>query len=350
MRGIDVCGTIRFMHLLLALGIALFGVNAFLGAFLDVPGSIPPSTSFIKAREIRHSTSSLTQIATSAPPVATSTLLFVGDIMFDRYIRSRANILGYDKILEDVCSTTNSVELTVGNLEGPVTSMKSVTNYLQDGPNHYTFTFASTSLDALHACGFDALSLGNNHSMNFGIAGLDETRAFMKSKKLLHFGDPENPYQPALASTSAGLVALYAYNEFGEDDANVLTQRLRTEATSTFVVVMPHWGEEYDTKANTRERTLARVWVDAGADLVVGAHPHVIQDSEVYQGVPIFYSLGNFVFDQYFSNDVRCGLLLKVEFSSQGTVTESSFIELSRDGRTLTSTCGTSTPKVSTSS
>jgi len=86
--------------------------------------------------------------------------------------------------------------------------------------------------------------------------------------------------------------------------------------TGRFVVVYPHWGVEYSTRHNYAQERLAHSWIDVGADLIVGSHPHVVQDVEIYQDVPIFYSLGNFVFDQMFSKETQEGIAIKVDIES----------------------------------
>lgn len=100
------------------------------------------------------------------------------------------------------------------------------------------------------------------------------------------------------------------------------------------VVVYTHWGEEYVPRTE-KMKTLARQFVDAGASLVVGSHPHVVQESERYSDQYIYYSLGNFVFDQYFSDAVRNGLLLEVTFDPSGVESIKEIpIVLHPDGRT----------------
>jgi poly-gamma-glutamate synthesis protein (capsule biosynthesis protein) len=77
-----------------------------------------------------------------------------------------------------------------------------------------------------------------------------------------------------------------------------------------FLIVFTHWGTEYVPTQNNDQRAMARLAIDTGADLVVGAHPHVIQPNEVYRDKPIIYSLGNFIFDEMWSDDVRTGEVL----------------------------------------
>ena len=85
-----------------------------------------------------------------------------------------------------------------------------------------------------------------------------------------------------------------------------------------WVIVSIHWGEEYDQYVNTAQQNLAHALIDRGADAIVGHHPHVVQGVEVYKNKPIFYSLGNFIFDQYFSVETQQGLAVSLEFSDDG--------------------------------
>lgn len=84
-----------------------------------------------------------------------------------------------------------------------------------------------------------------------------------------------------------------------------------------FVIIFPHWGSEYEEKHNFTQTSLAHRWIDAGADLVVGSHPHVTQDFEIYKNKPVIYSLGNFVFDQTFSRETQEGLILAGEIQEK---------------------------------
>ncbi len=86
------------------------------------------------------------------------------------------------------------------------------------------------------------------------------------------------------------------------------------------VIVSMHSGNEYEPEPNEVQRAFARAAIDAGADIVIGHHPHVVQSAEVYQGKPIYYSVGNFVFDQMWNEDVRTGLMLEVMFGKEGVL------------------------------
>ncbi|TSE34850.1 Capsule biosynthesis protein CapA [Tepidimonas fonticaldi] len=86
------------------------------------------------------------------------------------------------------------------------------------------------------------------------------------------------------------------------------------------VIPVMHWGWEYEPRASARQRALARWMIDAGADAVIGGHPHVAQDTEVYQGRPIIYSLGNFVFDGFRAPETTTGWLVRLTVDRQGAV------------------------------
>lgn len=268
------------------------------------------------------------------------TLTFVGDLMFDRYVRERAEQAGYDTILRDVRVLFASSTFVFGNLEGPITSFTPVSDYRDPGPNHFRFTFATSVAATLSEAGFSAVSLANNHIRNFGDAGVVETVHWLARANVGTFGAPGHA-APWRATSSGRAIALFGYDPWDTPQPHDLLAALSAEATSTFVVVFAHWGTEYGSSPDASVRVLAHRFVDAGADLVVGAHPHVIQGKELYRGTWIYYSLGNAVFDQYFEPRVRCGMVAHVTLSPSGTVTtQESFTELRRDGTTGVSRCG----------
>jgi poly-gamma-glutamate capsule biosynthesis protein CapA/YwtB (metallophosphatase superfamily) len=95
------------------------------------------------------------------------------------------------------------------------------------------------------------------------------------------------------------------------------------KAKANFVIVSMHSGTEYAPRPNKRQQQFARAAIDSGAELVLGHHPHVVQTAEIYKGKYIFYSLGNFVFDQMWSRQTREGLMLKIIFNKDGIVCHS---------------------------
>lgn len=239
-------------------------------------------------------------------------LLFVGDLLYDRTIRTVADREGDAYIFSCMADELQKYDAVIANLEGPITSNPSVSAIPPfEGPDNTRFTMPLRTASVLAANNIRAVSLGNNHIRDYGIEGVEETRRTLASASVQYFGDPKSP---SVALSDAPVV-LVAFNEFGGSLEETLGT-IRANKGNT-VIVFAHWGNEYEP-ATERQKEWARMFVDAGADLVLGAHPHVVQESEIYKGVPIYYSLGNFIFDQYFDESVMLGLALEVVVSERG--------------------------------
>lgn len=254
--------------------------------------------------------------------VASATVLFGGDMMFDRSVRTTMKWKGDDFVFSCIASFLQDQDLVVANLEGPITAHVSLSATTTPGhPDNMTFTFPLSTAELLYRHNIRMVNLGNNHIENFGTGGVRSTMAMLTSEQVDYFGDP---IAHRVATTDIGGVSLafINYNEFaGNPAANASTtisQIKAARATGYIPVVYTHWGIEYATVSPQYLRDLAYRFVDAGAEIVIGSHPHVVADHELYQGKHIYYSLGNFVFDQYFSPEVSHGLLLQVTFTSAG--------------------------------
>jgi poly-gamma-glutamate synthesis protein (capsule biosynthesis protein) len=109
-----------------------------------------------------------------------------------------------------------------------------------------------------------------------------------------------------------------SYNQYGGDSAEATADKIRREKTAgRTVIVYTHWGEEY-RPATLNEKSLALIFVTAGADAILGSHPHVVQEDAIVAGVPVFYSLGNFIFDQYWNESVSRGLAVELIVGQDG--------------------------------
>jgi hypothetical protein len=246
------------------------------------------------------------------------TLFAAGDIMLDRtmlLLAQKHNDFGY--AFRMISSTLQEADLRVVNLEGPITTNKSTANIVNGGRG-LNFTFSPQVTTTLKE-NFDIVSLANNHTTNFGFAGLEQTKDFLDDAGIAWFGDPNNRADQKLVKIvekngfKIGFVGHHQLVETGFENVIAEIERVRPEVD--VVIAYPHWGVEYVTStASLLQKKEARGLIDAGVDIVVGAHPHVIQPIEMYEGKPIFYSLGNFVFDQYFSLETMQGLLLHMTF------------------------------------
>jgi poly-gamma-glutamate synthesis protein (capsule biosynthesis protein) len=257
-------------------------------------------------------------------------LVLVGDIMLDR-APGAAIAQGLDPFSE-FASILDHADLAVGNLECVVSDIG------ERVPKRFNFR-AHPRVVPLLARYFDGLSLANNHTGDFGNpAFLDQLRR-LDQAQIGHFGGGTNRMQahaPLILERKHVRVALLGYDEIdprafeaSEASAGVawsLGQETRVvadikaaRATHKADVVIPfmHWGWEDETEPNERQQRMARVMIDAGADAVVGAHPHIVQGAEYYKGKLIVYSLGNFVFDGY---EDRSGWVLRLTLNKQGVV------------------------------
>lgn len=247
-------------------------------------------------------------------------ILFVGDIMFDRYIRQVAQKKGYDFILENVKNLLSKSDLVIGNLEGPVTESRSVSLGTQLGEkNNYIFTFDPVVTETLKSHNIRMVNLGNNHILNFGKSGFEETKKYLQESKVEYFGSVREEKISKIKEIRGIKIGFLNFNEFSGENAENLAKGIRIlKDKADFIIIYTHWGKEYVDSPNEETKNLAHSFIDAGADLIVGSHPHVIQGSEKYKSKKIYYSLGNFVFDQYFEKETDKGLIVEAILKKNG--------------------------------
>jgi len=180
----------------------------------------------------------------------------------------------------------------------------------------FKFSFRKEIVSEMIKSGIDVVSLANNHSDNFGLTGLEQTENFLLNSGINYFGHPHHEYGSVYThKTKTGNIHFIGFNEtFGSLNDKEAQQVIELfDQEEDFVVVSAHWGDEYEPLSNGSQQKLARSFVDSGADVVIGHHPHVIQEVEIYKNKPIFYSLGNFIFDQYWTEEVERGLAVKLK-------------------------------------
>jgi poly-gamma-glutamate capsule biosynthesis protein CapA/YwtB (metallophosphatase superfamily) len=251
-----------------------------------------------------------------------ATILFGGDMMFDRTVRTAIDRLGADQIFSCIDSTLADSDAVVANLEGPITDHISVSvGSIVGAPNNFVFTFPDSTAQLLAHNHIAFVNLGNNHIANFGFTGVQNTIDALAAEHIAYFGDP---ISRTVATTSINdlPIAFINYNEFFEapgGSASTTVYQIREYKSLGYLpIVYTHWGIEYATSSPEYVHELAHEFVDAGAVAVIGSHPHVIEESELYNNAPIYYSLGNFVFDQYWNGEVTHGLLVKLTLDRSG--------------------------------
>src|SRR3990167_4724090 len=283
-----------------------------------------------------------------------ATILFGGDMMFDRTIGSTIQEKGGDFIFSCIDPILRDSDLVVANLEGPITasSSKSIGSTV-GAPDNFVFTFPTSTASLLFAHNIKLVNLGNNHILNFGIAGARATATYLSQAHVGYFGLPSEAlakegdpiaYSVAKEKIKDVSLAFINYNEFssgggsafgGGVASTTVKQIQEARAAGEIPVVYAHWGIEYATSSSAYSRELAHAFIDAGAELVIGSHPHVVQEREFYRGKYIYYSLGNLIFDQYWNSHVTHGLMVNVDVDPTGVqYVQEIPVELMRDRRT----------------
>ncbi|HRJ26830.1 MAG TPA: CapA family protein [Fimbriimonadaceae bacterium] len=253
------------------------------------------------------------------------TLVVGGDIMLNGVAPSR-------QPFRDVAQIFRKADVAYANLEIPLTTAITRTPHKSAAAiaarDQFVLKADPGHAAGLSQAGFDLLSLANNHAMDYGVAGLKQMRGLLSRQGIKHNGAGGNladAEKPAVYTASNGMrVALVSFLAFrgwpglkacwpatetgpgiavlrfnGEVNAAARTRISQVvagaRALADLVLVAPHWGLEKQTVPTSYQVALGRAWIDAGADVVVGAHPHVLQGAELYQDRPIFYSMGNLV-------------------------------------------------------
>jgi len=264
------------------------------------------------------------------------TMLFVGDVMLARSIGSV--IESGENPFKNIKSTFDKYDLVVANLE----TVASQDQYAYQNPSKlYTFNAPVSTLDSLTQNGVDIVSLANNHTMDYGADALLNTISNLKDRGILYFGAGSNvneAFEPKYVLHNKTKIALLAFNDIenwvadayenSPGSANFDKDRIRqslekANSNADIVIVFPHWGIEYSLTNSERQSEYARYFIDNGADIVIGGHPHVLQNSEEYNGKMIYYSLGNFVFDDMCTIPNACSAGM-VELSISNNITTSS--------------------------
>jgi poly-gamma-glutamate capsule biosynthesis protein CapA/YwtB (metallophosphatase superfamily) len=256
-------------------------------------------------------------------------LVFAGDIVLDD-TAGEVIARGEDPFA-DFTSVFAGADIRIANLECVVATTGSA------GEKNFTFRAHPRTLPVLKRH-FDALALANNHSGDYGREAFAEMLGLLQQSGLAQFGGGHNlseAHAPLIIERRGLRIALLGYSEFmprsfeadfdapgiaWSEDEQVVDdiRKARTQYRADIVIPVMHWGWENEPIANARQRQLARTMVDAGADAVIGGHPHVTQDIEHYRGKPIVYSVGNFVMKETDNANQRRGWVLRLQLDQQG--------------------------------
>ena len=240
-------------------------------------------------------------------------IILLGDIMLGRSVMT-TSLLKHNNPnypFEKVAEKLKATDIVFGNLENPV---------IQNCPysdSGFKFCADPKMLQGLNFAGVDIVSLANNHSENYGTDGYGETKGYLRNSGIDYTGDGN------LVIKEAGRVK-YGFLGFDLVAKSPLASDfdLIKEADSKVdvLLVMVHWGEEYTPLPTNRQKEMAKNIIGAGADIIVGSHPHRVQTTEYVGGKIVIYSLGNFVFDQPWSEETKKGLAVRLTFDEDGHI------------------------------
>jgi poly-gamma-glutamate synthesis protein (capsule biosynthesis protein) len=259
----------------------------------------------------------------------------VGDLMLSRTVLRKMEAYGsYRHPFTQTADILRSADVTVANLEGQVSDDVTPSR----DPHTFSFVSPGAVLDGVRWAGIDAVSLANNHTLDYGTNALTDTMRALDESGIGHFGagrDREGAYGPRIFDIDGQRVAFLGFTDLSNtgyphpslptpapahSPERVAGAVRAAEGRADVVIAYFHWGVEYTAVPDERQRSLAHAAVDAGADLVIGAHPHWVQTTERYKGKLIAYSLGNFVFDQMWSTETRRGVVATFTFEDSQLV------------------------------
>ena len=293
--------------------LSVVGLCAFVFWYLSLDvHSTTPVASLVQQPEVVH------QLSSEAPPLptyATTSVWFIGDIMLSREVAVYAQREGYDypwRLLGNVFDGS----WVVANFEACVST---TTTYSND--QTMRFPVRTNMIKPLRDAGITHVSLANNHALDCGRTAYKSSRHYLEQSGLIAFGHSINVDTASIGYFKIGqtrVAVIGIHTLFVTPDPVALAATFKEAALhSDLQVAFVHWGEEYVDRAVPAQRALAGALVALGADVVIGHHPHVVEDIEMIDGVPVIYSLGNFIFDQYFSRAVQEGLGIRLLLTPQ---------------------------------
>jgi len=260
-------------------------------------------------------------------------MVAVGDVSYsravERAVKNRDNLFyPFEKVRDFI----SGADIAFANIETTIMEGRPIQDF------EMVFRSNPSTADVLKEVGFDVVSLANNHTPDFRLKGVQDTIYNLNRVDILHSGLGENlekALQPAVIDLGDFKVSIISFldpafvpDSYGAEfdsygtlfmnDYNLESAMMLAKEKSDLVFVSMHAGSEYVNNPNSFQVDFARKAIDLGAEMVIGHHPHVVQSMEKYKDKYIFYSLGNFVFDQPFSYETKAGVMLDIKFDYFG--------------------------------
>lgn len=244
-------------------------------------------------------------------------VILAGDVMLGRKVMVNAfKRKNFSYPFERVADKLLEADLVFINLENPI---------IKNCPFIYSgFTFCAKPemIEGLKKSGIDIVNLANNHSENFGKEGKIETIDRLKKEGIESTG-VNNLIIKVVKNVKFGFLGFdFVYKKPKESDFELVRD---SDKKVDVLIVGVHWGKEYEPIADNNQQEIARKLIENGADVIAGHHPHWVQNIERINNKPVYYSLGNFVFDQMWSEKTKEGLLVELVFEEKEIIKENLF-------------------------
>lgn len=253
-------------------------------------------------------------------------LIFVGDIMLNRGVEYMVKEKGggdFKWPFLKIADYLREADVLFGNLESVISNKGVRVGSI------YSFRAEPKSIEGLTYAGFDVLSVANNHIFDYGRPAMEDNFNRLKEEGIKYVGggfSEEEAHSPIIKDIKKTKIAYLAYTNLGSEyfaatkersgiawlDEGIIEDIKTAKESADIVIVSMHFGEEYQPQPSPNQIYFAQLAIDSGADLVIGHHSHIVQPIEKYNDSYIAYSLGNFVFDQGFSEKTMEGLVLEV--------------------------------------
>lgn len=235
-----------------------------------------------------------------------TTILLTGDIMLGRSVMQTSlskNKPNYP--FEKVAETLKSADLVFANLETPIIDNCPIST------SGMIFCTNPKMTDGLKYAGIDIVNLANNHTKNYGSEGFGQTEKYLNQNEISFVGNG-NLVIKEVNGTKFGFLG-FNFTEVKPKDIDLQLVR-ESKNKADVLITMVHWGNEYTSDPTKIQKEIANSLIENGSDVIVGNHPHWVQGYDTINGKPIFYSLGNFIFDQAWSENTKEGLAVRLTY------------------------------------
>ncbi len=279
----------------------------------------------------QESTTEEPETTAPEPKVEDITLLFAGDVYLSNHVLNAYDKAGgiHGVLDEGIRAEIDAADIFMVNQEFPFTERGT-----QAADKQYTFRLPHNRLHLMNEMGIDIVTLANNHILDFGPEGITDSIAALNEAGIKYVGAGENLDEAKkleiievggrkigfIGTSRVYMATSWAAGEnhpgvFSTYDPTLPVEEIKkADALVDYLVVYVHWGVERETTPKEYQRVMGKQYIDAGADIVIGSHPHVLQPLEFYNEKPIMFSMGNFVF----GSSIPSTELLKIEINAEG--------------------------------